>query len=210
MRANPESVDWVNKNLIPMSGCLLETAGNNCASLIRRPVAVTTTLFGAAPDWHLSRLLTRKCITNAPRRREGQRTLSDRASLPILLVDDYPAMRRVMRTLLLQLGFANIDFATDGLSALQKLREQSYSLIISDFKMEPMSGLGLLREVRREERLRNVPFILITAYAGPAELAAAMSAGVSDCLAKPFTSDVLRKKIENLLPDCRPSSVPAA
>jgi two-component system, chemotaxis family, chemotaxis protein CheY len=136
--------------------------------------------------------------------------VSDRASLPILLVDDYPAMRRVMRTLLLQLGFANIDFAADGAAALQKLRERSYSLIISDLKMEPMSGLGLLREVRREERLRNLPFVLITAYADPAELTAAMNAGVSDCIAKPFTAEVLRKKIENLLPDCRPSSVPAA
>jgi two-component system, chemotaxis family, chemotaxis protein CheY len=136
--------------------------------------------------------------------------LGDRASMPILLVDDYPAMRRVMRTLLLQLGFANIDFAPEGAAALQKLRQYSYSLIISDLKMEPMSGLGLLREVRREERLRNVPFILITAYAEPAELAAAMGAGVSDCIAKPFTAEVLRKKIENLLPDCRPSPIPVA
>lgn len=136
--------------------------------------------------------------------------MKDRASLPILLVDDYPAMRRVVRTLLLQLGFANLEFAADGTSALRKLHERSYSLIISDLKMEPMSGLGLLREIRREGRLRNIPFILITAYADPADLAAAISAGVSDCIAKPFTTEVLRKKIENLLPDCGPASVPAA
>jgi two-component system chemotaxis response regulator CheY len=136
--------------------------------------------------------------------------VTDRASLPILLVDDYPAMRRVLRTLLIQLGFANIDFAADGTAALQKLHQRPYALIISDFKMEPMSGLGLLREVRREERLRNVPFILVTAYADPEDLAAAIKAGVSDCIAKPFTADVLRKKIETLLPGCRPSPAPTA
>lgn len=124
----------------------------------------------------------------------------DRNSLPILLVDDYAAMRRVMQTLLIQLGLANIDFAADGITALKKLHAQSYSLIISDLKMAPMSGLGLLREVRREERLRSVPFIMITASTDPAEHAAAKNTGASDCIVKPFTADVLRKKIEGLLP----------
>lgn len=123
----------------------------------------------------------------------------DRASMPVLVVDDYQAMRRMIRTVLIQIGFANIDFAADGATALAKLRGQSYSLIISDLKMEPMSGLGLLREVRLDERLRNVPFIMVTAASDVEKVVAARDAGVSDYIVKPFTMDVLSKKIAGLL-----------
>ena len=118
-------------------------------------------------------------------------------------------MRRLIRTMLIQIGFANIDFAADGASALAKLRACSSGLIISDLKMQPMSGLGLLREVRLDERLRNVPFIMVTAASDVEKVVAARDAGVSDYIVKPFSTEVLRKKIEDLLPGRRPSPVAA-
>jgi len=123
----------------------------------------------------------------------------DRGRLPVLVVDDYQAMRRTIRTVLIQIGFSNIDFAEDGATALAKLRNGSYRLIISDLKMQPMSGLGLLREVRLDERLRNVPFIMVTAASDVEKVVAAREAGVSDYIVKPFTMDVLSKKIAGLV-----------
>jgi two-component system, chemotaxis family, chemotaxis protein CheY len=130
----------------------------------------------------------------------------DLRSLPILVVDDYQAMRRLIRTLLLQIGLSNIDFAEDGAAALTKLRDRSYGLIISDMKMEPMSGLELLREVREDDRTRSIPFIMITAAVDMDEVLAAKKAGVSDYIVKPFTTDTLRKKLAGVLriPDGSP------
>ena len=79
-------------------------------------------------------------------------------SMPILIVDDYQAMVRIIRNLLHQLGFEDVDEAPDGPSALAKMREKKYALVISDWNMEPMSGYDLLREVRAEEAWRSIPF----------------------------------------------------
>ena len=84
-------------------------------------------------------------------------------NLPVLIVDDYKTMLRIIRNLLKQLGFNNVDEAMDGSQALQKLREKDYSLVISDWNMEPMSGLQLLKEVRTDNKLKELPFIMITA-----------------------------------------------
>jgi two-component system, chemotaxis family, chemotaxis protein CheY len=127
------------------------------------------------------------------------RRMDDLRSMPILVVDDYQAMRRLLRTLLIRIGFANIDFAADGASALAKLRDHSHGLVISDMKMEPMSGLGLLREVRQDKRLRTVPFIMVTAAADVEEVVAAKKAGVSGYIIKPFTAETLRKKLVEVL-----------
>jgi two-component system, chemotaxis family, chemotaxis protein CheY len=129
----------------------------------------------------------------------GCENVGDLRSLPILVVDDYQSMRRLIRTLLIQIGFSNIDFAADGATALTKLRDRSYKLIISDLKMEPMSGLGLLDEVRHDDRLRSIPFIMVTAAADAGEVVAAKKAGVSDYIVKPFTTEVLRRKITDVL-----------
>src|SRR5690606_21028023 len=84
-------------------------------------------------------------------------------NMNVLIVDDYKTMLRIIRNLLKQLGFNNVDEATDGSAALQKLRDKEYGLVISDWNMEPMTGIQLLREVRADAKLKGMPFIMITA-----------------------------------------------
>ena len=84
-------------------------------------------------------------------------------SMRVLIVDDYKTMLRIIRNLLKQLGFENVEEATDGSAALRKMRERGFGLVISDWNMEPMTGLQLLREVRADGQLRDTPFIMITA-----------------------------------------------
>ena len=123
----------------------------------------------------------------------------DLASLPVLVVDDYLSMRRLLRTLLSQIGLTNVTYAADGASALAQLRDHSFRLIISDLKMEPMSGLDLLRWVRIDGRLKTVPFIMITAETDTDQVIAAKKAGVNDYIVKPFTVDILRRKLVSVL-----------
>jgi len=119
--------------------------------------------------------------------------------MPILIVDDYKTMLRIIRNLLKQLGFENVDEATDGSQALQKLREKRYSLVISDWNMEPMTGIQLLREVRADARLKAMPFIMITAEAKKENVMAARQAGVSNYIVKPFNAATLKMKMASVL-----------
>jgi two-component system, chemotaxis family, chemotaxis protein CheY len=114
---------------------------------------------------------------------------------PILVVDDYAAMGRIVRALLVKIGFANIEFAPDGASAWEKLRDHPYGLIISDAKMEPMTGIELLHEVRRDDRLKSIPLIMVTGAVDADGLAAAKKTGVSDYIVKPCTAETLREKL---------------
>src|SRR3954453_19386966 len=120
-------------------------------------------------------------------------------SLPILIVDDYKTMLRIIRNLLHQLEFTNIDDASDGAIALQRLREKPYGLVISDWNMQPMTGLELLREVRADPRLWATPFIMVTAESKTENVLAAQQAGVSNYIAKPFNAETLRAKIASVL-----------
>ncbi|MCW5750083.1 MAG: response regulator [Alphaproteobacteria bacterium] len=120
-------------------------------------------------------------------------------SMPILIVDDYKTMLRIISNLLKQLGFSNIDEATDGGAALGKLRERSYGLVISDWNMEPMTGLQLLKEVRADERLKGLPFIMITAESKTENVIAAKQAGVNNYIVKPFNAETLKKKMSSVL-----------
>jgi two-component system, chemotaxis family, chemotaxis protein CheY len=122
----------------------------------------------------------------------------DRAT-PILIVDDYVRMLRIIRTLLRQLGYDQVDEASDGETALAKLREKPFRLVISDWNMEPMSGLELLRLVRADPKLADLPFIMITAEAREAKIAEARAAGVSDYIVKPFGAEALSHKIADLI-----------
>ena len=117
-------------------------------------------------------------------------------SMPILIVDDYQAMVRIIRNLLHQLGFEDVDEAPDGPSALAKMREKTYALVISDWNMEPMSGYDLLREVRAEEAWRSIPFIMVTAESKTENVIAAKKAGVNNYIVKPFNAQTLKGKIE--------------
>jgi len=119
-------------------------------------------------------------------------------NMNVLIVDDYKTMLRIIRNLLNQIGFNNIDEATDGTMALAKLKEKSYDLVISDWNMEPMSGMELLKQVRVDEKYKNVPFIMITAESKTENVIAARQAGVSNYIVKPFNADTLRTKIESV------------
>jgi len=117
-------------------------------------------------------------------------------SIPILVVDDYNTMIRIIRNLLRQIGFENVDDAADGSSALLRLRGKQYGLIISDWNMEPMTGFDLLREVRGDPNLAATPFIMITAEANTENVIAAKQAGASNYIVKPFNAQTLKTKIE--------------
>ena len=116
-------------------------------------------------------------------------------SMPILVVDDYNTKIRIICNLLKQLGYQNIDNATDGATALAKLRAGRYGLVISDWNMEPMSGYDLLKEVRADAKLGKTPFIMITAESKTENVIAAKRAGVSNYIVKPFNAQTLQAKI---------------
>jgi len=120
-------------------------------------------------------------------------------NMSILIVDDYKTMLRIIRNLLKQLGFNNVDEATDGSTALHKLREKGYGLVISDWNMEPMTGIQLLREVRADTRLKEMPFIMITAESKSENVVAAKEAGVSNYIVKPFNAATLKQKLTSII-----------
>ena len=117
-------------------------------------------------------------------------------SMPILVVDDYSTMIRIIRNLLRQLGFEHIDEATDGTAALNKLRDKRYGLVISDWNMEPMTGYELLKEVRADPSLQKTPFIMVTAESKTENVIAAKKAGVNNYIVKPFNAQTLKTKID--------------
>jgi two-component system chemotaxis response regulator CheY len=119
----------------------------------------------------------------------------------VLVVDDYNTMRRILRNLLSQIGFSNVEEAEDGSTGLRKLRERPFGLVISDWNMAPMSGLEFLKEVRSDGALKDMPFIMITAESKTENVVAAKEAGVSNYIVKPFNADTLKKKIEAVLGD---------
>ncbi|HWA45679.1 MAG TPA: response regulator [Hypericibacter adhaerens] len=119
--------------------------------------------------------------------------------MPILIVDDYKTMLRIIRNLLKQLGFDNVEEATDGSAALAKLRDKGFSLVISDWNMEPMTGIQLLREVRADAKLKDLPFIMITAESKSENVIAAKEAGVSNYIVKPFNAATLKQKLTTIL-----------
>lgn len=120
-------------------------------------------------------------------------------NMPVLIVDDYKTMLRIVRNLLNQIGFNNIDEATDGAMAYEKLMAKPYKLIISDWNMQPMSGLDLLRKVRATEAYAKTPFIMVTAESKPENVIVAKQAGVSNYIVKPFNVDTLKSKLTSVL-----------
>jgi two-component system chemotaxis response regulator CheY len=122
-------------------------------------------------------------------------------SMPVLVVDDYATMIRIIRNLLRQLGFENVDEASDGRSALAKLRAKKYGLVISDWNMEPMTGYDLLLAVRGDKALFETPFIMITAESKTDNVIAAKKAGVNNYIVKPFNAATLKSKIDAVFED---------
>jgi two-component system chemotaxis response regulator CheY len=122
-------------------------------------------------------------------------------NMPVLIVDDYSTMIRIIRNLLRQLGFADVDDASDGASALEKMRDKRYGLVISDWNMEPMTGYDLLRQVRANPQLGATPFIMVTAESKTENVIAAKKAGVDNYIVKPFNAQTLKAKIEAVFAD---------
>ena len=122
-------------------------------------------------------------------------------TMPVLVVDDYNTMIRIIRNLLKQIGFSDIDDAADGSAALARMREKKYGLVISDWNMEPMTGYELLKEVRADPGLSKTPFIMVTAESKTENVIAAKKAGVNNYIVKPFNAQTLHNKIQSVFTD---------
>ena len=122
-------------------------------------------------------------------------------SMNVLVVDDYQTMIRIIKNLLKQLGFENIDEATDGSMALEMVNQKKYGLVISDWNMEPMSGLDFLKGCRAStnDNVSKVPFIMVTAESKTENVIAAKQAGVNNYIVKPFNAETLKTKIASVL-----------
>lgn len=120
-------------------------------------------------------------------------------NMPILIVDDYRTMLRIVRNLLNKLGFTDIDEAADGETALAMLKSRDYGLVISDWNMQPMTGFELLKVVRADEILKTMPFIMVTAESKVENVVAARQAGVNNYIIKPFSAAVLKAKLKVVL-----------
>ncbi len=117
-------------------------------------------------------------------------------SMPVLVVDDYQTMVRIISNLLKQIGFTNIDEASDGAQAYDKIKAGAYGLIISDWNMQPMTGFELLQKMKADPALADIPFIMVTAESKTDNVIAARKAGVSSYIVKPFNAQTLKAKID--------------
>lgn len=119
-------------------------------------------------------------------------------SIKILVVDDFPTMRRIIKNLLKDLGFENVDEAEDGVMALEKLRNNSFEFVVSDWNMPNMDGLTMLKQIRADEKLAKMPVLMVTAEAKKENIIAAAQAGASGYVVKPFTAATLEEKLNKI------------
>lgn len=119
-------------------------------------------------------------------------------NIKVLVVDDFSTMRRIVKNILKQLGFSNIDEAEDGNGALTKLRQEKYGLVVTDWNMPNMTGLELLKAIRAEGDLKDLPVLMVTAEAKKENVVEAIQAGVNNYIVKPFTADTLREKLDKI------------
>ncbi|MBO9428457.1 response regulator [Sulfitobacter sp. R18_1] len=127
--------------------------------------------------------------------------MNDILNKNIIVIDDHTTMVRIIVKLMQEVGFKKIDTATDGKEALGLIAEKDYSLIVSDWNMEPMSGLELLKKVRANARTASIPFIMVTAESKPTNVLAAKEAGVTNYIVKPFTAATMKHKLESIFGD---------
>ena len=119
-------------------------------------------------------------------------------NLKFLVVDDFATMRRIIRNLLKELGFNNVDEAEDGINALAKLRADRFDLVVSDWNMPNMTGIDLLRNIRSDAQLKDLPVLMVTAEAKKENIIAAAQAGASGYVVKPFTAATLDEKLKKI------------
>lgn len=118
--------------------------------------------------------------------------------IKILVVDDTPMIRNIIKDILMKLGYNNIKDAENGIHALQKLKEEKFDLVFLDWNMPGMQGIDVLREMRKSETYKNTPVIMVTAEAEKEKVITAINEGVSDYIVKPFKPTTLKDKIENV------------
>jgi len=119
-------------------------------------------------------------------------------SIKILVVDDMSTMRRIIKTILNQLGYTNVEEAENGKQALAKLKKEKYDFVITDWNMPEMDGLTLVKEIRADEELKNLPVLMVTAEAKKENVMEALKAGVNNYIVKPFTPEILKEKMEKI------------
>lgn len=123
----------------------------------------------------------------------------NKAKMNVLIVDDFATMRRIVKNLLKELGYVNFDEAEDGNDAFSKLQSRNFDMVISDWNMPNCSGLELLKRVRSDENLKDMPFMLITAESKRSQILEAAQAGVDGYIVKPFTAATLLEKLEKIM-----------
>lgn len=116
-------------------------------------------------------------------------------SMKILVVDDMVTMRRIIKNILKQLGFGNVDEAENGQEALQRLKADTFGFVVSDWNMPVMTGIDMLRAIRADEKLKAIPVLMVTAEAQQSNLIEAVQAGVSNYIVKPFTAEMMQEKL---------------
>jgi two-component system chemotaxis response regulator CheY len=119
-------------------------------------------------------------------------------NMKILVVDDFSTMRRIVRNLLKELGFSNVHEAEDGVDALKKLRAETFEFVVSDWNMPNMTGIDLLREIRKDDALKHLPVLMVTAEAKKENIIEAAQAGASGYVVKPFTATTLDEKLKKI------------
>lgn len=124
--------------------------------------------------------------------------------MKFLVVDDFATMRRIVRNLLKEIGYANSDEAEDGVDALNKLRSAKYDFVVSDINMPNMNGFDLLRSIRADETLKQLPVLMVTAEAKKEDIITAAQAGASGYIVKPFTKATLEEKLTKIVQKLRP------
>ena len=118
--------------------------------------------------------------------------------MKFLVVDDFSTMRRIVRNLLKELGFINVQEAEDGVEALKKLHAEAIDFVVSDWNMPNMTGIELLRAIRADEKLKHLPVLMVTAEAKKENIIAAAQAGASGYVVKPFTAATLDEKLKKI------------
>ncbi len=124
--------------------------------------------------------------------------------MKILVVDDFSTMRRIVKNLLKQLGFENVEEAEDGAQAYSKLKTGGFGFVVSDWNMPNMDGLELLKKVRGDAALSGLPFLMVTAEAEKEKVILAIQAGVNNYVVKPFTGEVLKEKMDKVFEKLQP------
>lgn len=120
-------------------------------------------------------------------------------NMKILVVDDFSTMRRIIRNILREIGYNNVDEADDGSTALEKLKSSKFDFVVTDWNMPNMPGIELLKAIRQDEVLKNTPVLMVTAEAAKENVVTAVAAGVNNYIVKPFTAAALKDRIDIIL-----------